>query len=82
MEAQVLELWLDKKSPKKKSYNLCVAKKLAKSYKEFTAANQYRSGSEVNRFKTWCQQVLFTAVYLLKSTLPLVMGVHKNYNSF
>ena len=56
------------------------AMKMAKSYKEGTAANQRRYGSEGHMFKTRCQQGLFTAESPLKSTLPLVICIH-NINS-
>ena len=58
----------------------CGAMKMAKSYKEGTAANQRRSGSEGHRFKTCRQQRLITVESLLKCTLPLVICIH-NINS-
>ena len=44
-----------------KSSRPCGAMKMAKSCKEGTAAKQRRSGSEGCKFKTQCQQGLFTA---------------------
>ena len=45
-----------------------------------TAANRRRSRSEGQKFKTWCQQGLFTVESLLKCTRPLVICIH-NINS-
>ena len=49
---------------------------MAKSFKEGTAANQRRSGSEGHRFKSWCQQGLFTAEIPLQSTGPLDICIY------
>ena len=52
-----------------------------KSWKEVTAANQSRFGSEGHRFKTWCQpDFSLRHVLTLKSTHPLLIFIH-NLNS-
>ena len=54
----------------------CGVMKMAKSCKEGMAANRRRSGLEGHRFKTRCQQGLFTVESALKCTLPLVIFIH------
>ena len=51
--------------------------KMAKSCEEGTAANRSRFGSEGHRFKTPCQQGLFTVESPLIFTLLLVICIHK-----